>query len=1576
MGLHHDRYVIGVPVEGSSYGYVNQRAFEPDAPESARWRTIMSYYHQCEEVGGFECSRVAHFSNPEVTYISDPTGVPEDHPSTGVDGPADAVNTLNERREITANFRRSSTSPTPRVHLTLSPYWLAENGGVSTVRATLHRPSSADTTVTVLASPSDAVTLSANGVLTIPAGQTVSSGGVTFTGVDNGNQTGDVSVEISATAANPSSLGVIAPKPVELVIADDETTPQVKLSLSRTEIIEGEESGDLNRTLVTATLDGRSNTETTVMVSASPAEAVEIWADTLTIPAGQTAASGDPVPIVAVDDSTFTIAEKDVTVSGSATNNQGVSGPESVTLTIIDDEGPPRFLDDSVSHTFTAGIPASRALPEASYGTRPLTYSISPALSNDVTFTPGPPARIGISSTSVAADETSYTLTVTDTEGRTDTMVVGITVLSGVCPDSAAVSGYTNPGIVNDCEALLASKHILDGSGTLNWSEDLPMSDWQGVSIADNRVVELALSGLRLAGGIPAEFGNLTNLQELHLSGNRLTGGIPAEFGNLTSLQELYLSGNRLTGGIPAEFGNLTNLQELHLSSNRLTGGIPAELGNLTNLQELHLSGNRLTGEIPAELGSLVNLRLLHASGSLLTHLGSNRLTGGIPAELGNLANLRSLDLWGNQLSGPIPTELGSLSNLERLILGRNQLSGPIPAELGNLSNLERLILAGNQFTGCIPDGLTSVEENDLGSLGLQLCSDHSCAVEGAVSDGANNPGLVSDCLTLLEALDTLTGGVTLNWATDVSIAEWEGITVGETSKRVTRLDLPDKELTGEIPSQLGSLPKLEWLDLARNRLTGVIPAELGGLSNLEGLFLSGNQLMGCISDELRDLPSNDFADVSLQFCSEHPCLSEGAVTDANNPGLMSDCATLLAARDTLVGTATLNWVAATPITQWDGVTVDGTPQRVTELIFNDWGLGGEIPKELGTLTGLQQLSLWKNQLTGEIPTELGDLSNLRELSLSSNQLTGEIPAELGDLSNLRSLSLSSNQLTGDISSELGRLATLTELYLSSNKLTGEIPTELGDLSNLRELSLSSNQLEGELPTELGDLSNLRTLNLSSNQLTGDIPSELGRLATLTGLYLSSNQLTGEIPTELGDLSDLRVLNLSHNQLTGEIPAELGNLSSLLQLELIANQLEGEIPDELGNLANLRWLLLWENQLEGEIPTELGDLSNLRALSLSSNQLTGDIPSELGRLATLTGLYLSSNQLEGEIPTELGDLSNLQRLDLDGNQLTGEIPTELGDLSNLQRLDLDGNQLTGEIPTELGDLSNLQRLDLDGNQLTGEIPEELGDLANLQGLNLSDNQLTGEIPVELGSLKNLQHLRLSENVLNGEIPTAFGSLSDLRMLSLYDNQLTGEIPVELGKLPNLLWLELPSNELTGEIPRELGNLPELVVLSLWGNRLTGAIPMELENLYNLRTLWLSGNSLSGCIPVRLGDVPNSDLEWLDLQFCSASSPEAPTIDTVTPGEGTLSIVWSAPSNHGGTVITMYDLRYIETGADETVDSNWTVKEDVWTMGRGELQYTLGGLTADTEYDVQVRAINSVGGGPWSGTATGTPEGGL
>ena len=99
-------------------------------------------------------------------------------------------------------------------------------------------------------------------------------------------------------------------------------------------------------------------------------------------------------------------------------------------------------------------------------------------------------------------------------------------------------------------------------------------------------------------------------------------------------------------------------------------------------------------------------------------------------------------------------------------------------------------------------------------------------------------------------------------------------------------------------------------------------------------------------------------------------------------------------------------------------------------------------------------------------------------------------------------------------------------------------------------------------------------------------------------------------------------------------------------------------------------------------------------------------------------------------------------------------------------------------------------------------------------------------------------------------------------------------------------------------------------------------------------------------------------------------PGPSAIVSVSPARGSLTVSWSAPSGDASG-ITAYDLRHILTSADEAVHANWTVVEDVWT-GSGPLRYVLTGLTGGTQYDVQVRAVNSTGDGPWSATATGTP----
>ena len=102
---------------------------------------------------------------------------------------------------------------------------------------------------------------------------------------------------------------------------------------------------------------------------------------------------------------------------------------------------------------------------------------------------------------------------------------------------------------------------------------------------------------------------------------------------------------------------------------------------------------------------------------------------------------------------------------------------------------------------------------------------------------------------------------------------------------------------------------------------------------------------------------------------------------------------------------------------------------------------------------------------------------------------------------------------------------------------------------------------------------------------------------------------------------------------------------------------------------------------------------------------------------------------------------------------------------------------------------------------------------------------------------------------------------------------------------------------------------------------------------------------------------------------AAGVPSAPVIAGAAGGADALTVSWTAPPSDGGSPITAYDLRHIRSDATNKGDANWTVVQDVWT-GSGARSYELADLDKGTQYDVQVRAVNSTGDGSWSVTATG------
>ncbi len=434
-------------------------------------------------------------------------------------------------------------------------------------------------------------------------------------------------------------------------------------------------------------------------------------------------------------------------------------------------------------------------------------------------------------------------------------------------------------------------------------------------------------------------------------------------------------------------------------------------------------------------------------------------------------------------------------------------------------------IVSGNEAGKFAVDGSTGII-TVAGTLDYDTASSYTLTVQA--SDGKGGTARATVTIGVVEVVDT---GAPVFGASAYAFSVIDGAPVGSTVGAVSATD-PNEGDTVTYSITAGNDAGKFGLDAGTGRitLTGTLDYQTTAAYTLTVEASDGKDGKGTAT-----------VTVSVEQAS---CSNGTAVASpSDNAGLVKDCLTLLALRDSLEGTVVLNWSSDVAIGNWKGVGVAGTPGRVQSLSLSDLGLDGTVPSALAKLSGLELLELSENDLTGAIPTELSGLTRLGRLSLGQNRLTGSIPPSLSRLSNLYSLAVGDNDLSGSIPSTLGSLSRLIYLSLGGNDLTGTIPSELGSLASLQYLYLDTNDLTGGIPTQLGSLAKLEILSLYGNKLTGGIPSELGNLSKLEQLMLSRNGLTGSIPTSLERLSKLVYLRLSGNRLTGCIPASLRNVT-------------------------------------------------------------------------------------------------------------------------------------------------------------------------------------------------------------------------------------------------------------------------------------------------------------------------------------------------------------------------------------------------------------------------------------------------
>ena len=239
----------------------------------------------------------------------------------------------------------------PQVELVLDPATINEDGGTSTVTATLTggTTSSGDTVVTLVDPPE--FDLSGTTTLTIPAGETTSdvptslARTVTLTAEDNDvDHDASRTVDVTGTTPNPQVTG---PDAAQLTITDDD---ERGVTLSLNEPLNVPEGGEKTYTLV---LESEPTAEVTVTVATTlgSSEDVSVQPPSLTF----TAANWDDEQMVTVEaahdsgdgdqDDTATITH---TVSGG--DYEGFS-VDDVEVTVEDDEAESTAVELTVDPT-------------------------------------------------------------------------------------------------------------------------------------------------------------------------------------------------------------------------------------------------------------------------------------------------------------------------------------------------------------------------------------------------------------------------------------------------------------------------------------------------------------------------------------------------------------------------------------------------------------------------------------------------------------------------------------------------------------------------------------------------------------------------------------------------------------------------------------------------------------------------------------------------------------------------------------------------------------------------------------------------------------------------------------------------------------------------------------------------------------------------------------------------------------------------------------------------------------------------------------------------------------------------
>ena len=934
----------------------------------------------------------------------------------------------------------------------------------------------------------------------------------------------------------------------------------------------------------------------------------------------------------------------------------------------------------------------------------------------------------------------------------------------------------------------------------------------------------------------------------------------------------------------------------------------------LAGVTDLNLNSSKIKSLQSGDFSGMAALESLS--------LGSNELSSLPAGVFSGMAALRGLYLWGNDLTSLPAGVFSGLTALQVLWLTSNELSSLPAGVFSGLTALGSLWLEFNELSS-LPDGAFSgltvlrnlrLRGNAVDPLPLTVTLEKNpdaAEIRAVVPAAAPRPAPFAVSPRVSVANGQLAGGAT---TITVPAGARESAWVG-----VTRTDGTTGAVTADI--DLSTQPtRLDYDSSSSHEGYAFVRSA----SDLPLRVLRG-------APGAPDAPSVSAASSSrLTAMWSAPDDGGSAITDydvryrAGTSGDWSD-----GSHDGPATTATLTGLAS------------GTTYEVQVRATNNQGAGAWSPSGSGATDGQA------------VPAPTGfEASNGNE----QVTLTWDDPAEDADIAR----------------------------HEYRFKTTGDYPAEWTGIEESAPGGLHEDWVVVTgLANDVAYTFQLRAVNAAGDASTA---AEAGPATPRSGVCGRTEQVRDAIVAAIAgvsdcadvtttQLADVWRLELGSSGITSLQAGDFSGLTALQQLRLHKNELTSLPAGVFSGLTALNTLQLHNNELTSLPAGVFSGLTALYTLWLSNNELTSLPDNVFSGLTALNTLWLSGNEFSSLPDNVFSGLTALRTLYLSGGEFSSLPAGVFSGLTALNTLVLSGTELTSLPDNVFSGLTALEQLGLNGNEFSSLPDNVFSGLTALNTLDLSGTELSSLPDNVFSGLTALERLLLNGNKLSSLPADVFSGITALVLLYL-DNNAEDPLPlaVTLERNPD-------AAEIRAVVPAAA---PFAVPLSvsvenggLAGGAATITVPAGARE-----SAWVGVTRTAGTTGAVTADIdlttqptlPYTSSVNLHRGYAFVKSatdlpltvlrgaPDAPSVSAAS--SSSLTVMWSAPDD-GGSAITDYDVQY-RAGASGD-----------WTDGSHDgpaTTATLTGLASGTTYEVQVRATNNLGTGPWSPSGSGATDG--